>query len=209
MWVASIVEERKLRKLRILLTLLVCGVGLLIIGILIPRLILAGEGIGRYEGEERAYAGFVLVYDSTLRDWPFPIDPTVARQVTGMRSADRGDECTGSGEETYGGADFSGNFSAEVIHYGPFFVPTGKNVFDCDGARTFRSLMPEESGMFFGYAVLAWGFLSPIAALSLLVLLIGGATLAIRGRERTDRNLGFVACAEGIVVVAIAAFAVL
>lgn len=203
-----------MRKLRVLLTLLVCGVGLLIVGVLIPRLIWAGEGIERYEGEERSYAEFALVYDSTLRDWPFPIDPTVARRVAEMRSSDRGNECVGPGEGFYGSGDFSGEFSAEVAHYGPFFIPTGKNVFDCDLASTFRSLEPEVGNEvlfnIYGLAFLAWGFLSPIAALLLLILLlIGGAILAIRGREKIDRNLGFVAFAEGVIIMAIAAFAVL
>lgn len=62
--------------------MLTCAVVVLGVGSILPRLVFAGEGVGAYSGEKRAFARFALVYDLDLREWPFPVDPTVARRVT-------------------------------------------------------------------------------------------------------------------------------
>jgi hypothetical protein len=74
--------------------------------------------------------------------------PTVARRVTevsGTRDADS--PCT-SEEIPQGGpyqtGYFAGGYRTEVVHYGPFFVPTGKNVFNCDGASTYSFFLPRD-----------------------------------------------------------------
>jgi hypothetical protein len=103
------------------MTALISG---LVLGIALPALLI-GDGLGRYDGEDRAYAEFVLVYDRDLQEWPFPIDPTVVRRVEGLRVSpgdNRGCTSTeGPDKGPYATGYFSGDYSAEVVHYGPFF----------------------------------------------------------------------------------------
>lgn len=75
------------------------------------------------------------------------MDPTVARRVTEVSgNRDAGGACTSleipKGSPYHTGY-FAGDYRAEVVHYGPFFVPTGKNVFDCGGSRTYSFFLPE------------------------------------------------------------------
>ena len=196
---------------RTVLAALACVVGVLGAGAALPALVM-GDGLDRYEGADRGYAGFVLVYDLTLKEWPFPIDPTVARRVEGVRErvppSDKGEECASPDNSggPYGHGAFSGDYSAEVIHYGPFFVPTGKNVFRCDGARTIRypEVAPGEPFFFaYGLAVMAWALVVLVGVpVAPAALLLGGAWLLVRGgTERADRVVGSVACVEGAILV--------
>ena len=70
-----------MRRLRDWVLVLACAVFVLGVGSILPRLVFAGEGAGAYSGEKAAFARFALEYDSTLREWPFPMDPSVARTI--------------------------------------------------------------------------------------------------------------------------------
>jgi hypothetical protein len=132
-----------MRQLYGCLVVLVCAVFVLGLGSLLPRLILSGEGIGGYSGEKEAFARFALVYDSDLREWPFPVDPTVARRVTEVSGThDPESPCNseeGPRKGPYYTGYFVGDYKAEVVHYGPFFVPTGRT------SLTATSLRPTSS----------------------------------------------------------------
>jgi hypothetical protein len=211
-----------MRQLYGCLVVLVCAVFVLGLGSLLPRLILSGEGIGGYSGEKEAFARFALVYDSDLREWPFPVDPTVARRVTEVSGThDPESPCNseeGPRKGPYYTGYFVGDYKAEVVHYGPFFVPTGKNVFNCDVASTYFFLLPRDGpGVLlgvFGLAVFLGAF-----ALALSVVLVpafltlGGGLLLAKGAERKHRAVGLVAALLGLalavtVVLAIATTAI-
>ena len=84
-----------MRRLSGCLLVLACAVVLLGAGSLLPRLAFSDEGVGGYAGEKRAFARFALVCDLGLREWPFPVDPTVARRVTQVSgNRDAGSPCT-------------------------------------------------------------------------------------------------------------------
>jgi hypothetical protein len=194
------------------LLVLVCGVVLLGVGSLLPRLAFSGEGVGGYSGEKRAFARFVLVHDLVLREWPFPVDPTVARRVTEVSgNRDAGGTCTSreipKGNPYHTGY-FAGDYRAEVVHYGPFFVPTGKNVFDCDGSRTYSFFLPggpdgalfNVLGPFVFFGAVGLG----MAALVVPVLLVfGGGLLLAKGSERDHRAVGLAAGLLGLALAAV------
>jgi hypothetical protein len=199
------------------LLVLTCSVVVLCVGSVLPRLVFAGEGAGAYSGEKRAFARFALVYDLDLKEWPFPIDPTVARRVTEVSGThDEGSPCN-TAEIPEGGpydtGDFAGDYRAEVVHYGPFFVPTGKNVFDCDVARTYSFFLPGDTD---GILV---GVLAPVVfmgafglaigtAVVTVFLIVGGGILLARGSEWKHRVVGLAAGASGTGLAATAFFAV-
>ena len=79
--------EAVVRAPRTTLAVLICGVAVLALGVGLPR-ILVGDGVDQYWGKERAFARWVIEDDLALKEWPFPIDPTVvARRVTEMNQA--------------------------------------------------------------------------------------------------------------------------
>jgi hypothetical protein len=200
------------RRLSGCLLVLVCAVVLLGAGSLLPRLAFSHEGVGGYAGEKRAFARFALVYDLGLREWPFPVDPTVARRVTKVSgNRDAGSPCR-SQEVPKGGpyhtGYFAGDYRAEVVHYGPFFVPTGSNVFDCDGARTYSFFLPggPDGALFsvLGPLVFAGAVGLAMAALVVpLFLVLGGGLLIAKGSERNHRAVGLVAGLLGFVLAAV------
>ena len=118
-----------MRRLSGSLLVLTCAVVVLGVGSILPRLVFAGEGVGGYTGEKRAFARFALVYDLYLKEWPFPVDPTVARRVTEVSGTRDGDSPYTSEEIPQGGSYhtgyFAGDYRAEVVPCEPFFVPTG------------------------------------------------------------------------------------
>ena len=191
------------------LLVLVCAVVLLGIGSLLPHLVFSGEGVGGYCGEKRAFARFALVYDLDLREWPFPVDPTVARRVTEVGGNHDGESpCKSRGTpkgSPYHTGYFAGDYRAEVVHYGPFFVPTGKNVFNCDGARTYSFFLPEDTDgalfsvvgtvVFFGALGLALA--APVVP---VFLMVGGGVLLARGSGANHRVVGLVAALLGLVM---------
>lgn len=196
---------------------LVCAVVVLGIGSMLPRLVFAGEGIGDYAGEKKAFARFALVYDRDLREWPFPVDPTVARRVTEVGGThDPESPCTsveGPSKGPYYTGYFAGDYRAEVVHYGPFFVPTGKNVFNCDGARTYSFFLPGgpdgalfevvSTVVFFGAVALALA--TPAVP---VLMMIGGGLLLAKGTGRKHRAVGLAAGLLGLVVAAVALLAI-
>jgi len=196
---------------------LVCTVAVLAVGVALPPLVL-GDGTGGYEGErEESYARFVLLYDEDLREYPFPIDPTVARRVGRLEvSPSPEGRCPPvEGFVGAGPADAGpfprGDYSADVVHYGPFFVPTGKNAFFCAGATTIRFLEPPPGSRWsgpFGFVLLGWVLLCLLAVPTVtLVLLVGGALLWRQGGGRRDRLVGLAAVAEGAaLILALAAY---
>ena len=195
------------------LLVLVCGVLLLGVGSLLPRPAFSGEGVEGYSGEKRAFARFVLVQDLTLREWPFPVNPSVARRVTGVSGdRDAGGTCTSQEipkGSPYHTGYFAGNYSAEVVRYGPFFVPTGKNVSDCDGSGTYSFLLPggPDSALFsvFGPFVFFGAVGLAIAALVVPVFLVfGGGLLLAKGSERNHRAVGLAAGLLGLALAAVA-----
>jgi hypothetical protein len=197
------------RLLRTVLAVVACVLAALGVGVALPALLI-GNGLGQYEGEDRAYAEFVLIYDQELREWPFPVDPTVARRAQEVQErvppSPEGKECTYQGGGPYGSVAFSGDYSAEVVHYGPFFVPTGKNVFRCDLARTISYPEVDPDGPFwdaYAYALLAWGLLVLVGVPAVLAaLLLGGAWLLLRkDGELADRVVGSVAFVQGVLLV--------
>ena len=189
--------------------LLVFALVLLAAGLALPALLI-GDGAERYEGEDRAYAEFVLVYDRDLKEWPFPVDPTVSSRVENVRVRPGDDHgCTTASlpeRGPYFTGYFSGDYSAEVVHYGPFFVPTGKNVFRCDGARTVR--YPEVSpdgplSTVWDFGVLLWTVLVLLAVLVVPgFLLVGGALLWRRSDDRSARVVGLAGIVEGLLLLA-------
>ena len=206
-----------MRRLRNWVLVLTCAVVVVGVGSVVPRLVFAGEGVGAYSGEEAAFARFALVYDLDLREWPFPVDPTVARRVTTVSEAhDESNPCTS--EEVPKGSPyhtgyFAGNYKAEVVHYGPFFVPTGKNVFGCDVARTYSFFLPRDTdGVLFSVVgpVVFFGALG-VALATLVVpafLVIGGGVLIARGSEGDQRRVGLAALLAGAGLAATAFLAV-
>jgi hypothetical protein len=187
---------------------LVCAVAVLAVGIALPPLVL-GDGTDGYEGKQGSYAGFVLLYDLDLKEWPFPIDPTVVRRVERLEVSPSPEgrcppvEGLGMGP-TDAGPFPRGDYSADVVHYGPFFVPTGKNAFFCDGATTVRFLEPAPGSRLsgpFGFVLLAWVLLACLAVPGVpLALLLGGARLWRRGSGRFERFVGLAALVEGMVL---------
>jgi hypothetical protein len=166
------------------------------VGSAIPRLVFSDKGVGTYSGEKQAYAKFALVYDASLREWPFPIDPTVARRVTEVSGTHDDDSPCAS-------EDFIGDYRADVVHYGPFFVPTGKNVFNCDGASTYFFLVPRSAEgtvlNILGSVVLIGGFGLAIATIVVPIFLtLGGCFLWIRSSERNYRMVGLAALVSGV-----------
>ena len=148
------------------------------------------------------------MYDLDLKEWPFPIDPTVVRSVREVRSYPRSPDCPidvdaypGIGDDP----DVIEDHSAEVVHHGPFFLVTGKTVIRCDGARTVGYPEVPPGGPFFfayGLALMAWVLVVPVGVLVVpATLLMAGAWLLARGGERADRVVGSVACAEGAILV--------
>jgi hypothetical protein len=206
-----------MRWLRNCLLVLTCAVILLGVGSALPRLFFSGERVGAYSGEKKAFAKFVLVYDSELREWPFPIDPTVARRVTevsGKRDPDS--PCNseeGSRKSPYYTGYFVGDYKAEVVHYGPFFIPTGKNVFNCDIASTYFFLLPRNAE---GALLDTLGVLILVAAFGLAIamvvvptfLMLGGSFLLIRSPERNYRIVGLTAFLSGMGLVITAFLAI-
>jgi hypothetical protein len=117
----------------------------------LPRLVFAGKGVGAYSDEKEAFAGFALVDDLELRGWSFPADPTVvARRVVEVSGTRGGDSPCTSEKIPQGGpyptGYFVGEYRVEVVPHGSFFVPAGKNVFNCAGEhRRTPFLCPEMS----------------------------------------------------------------
>ncbi len=192
------------------LLVLICAVVVLGVGSALPRLVFAGHGVGAYTGEKEAFAEFALVYDLTLREWPFPVDPTVARRVTGVSGTHDGDSPCTSGETPKGSpyhtGYFAGDYRAEVVHHGPFFVPTGKNVFNCDVARTYSFFLPRDvDGVLFsvlGPAVFLGAFgLAVGTVLMAAYLTLGWGFLLAKGLERKHRAVGLVAVLLGLALV--------
>ncbi len=196
-----------MRWLRDCLFVLTCAVVVLGVGSALPRLVFSGEGVGAYSGEKKAFARFALVYDRDLREWPFPIDPTVARRVTRVSGTHyQGSPCNSEEvpkKSTYYTGYFVGDYEAEVVHYGPFFVPTGKNVFDCDIASTYFFLLPRDAeGALFNVL----GSLILVGALGLAIatvmvpmfLTLGGCLLWMRSSEGDHRMVGVAALVTGI-----------
>lgn len=206
-----------MRRLRDWVLVFTCAVVVLGVGSVLPRLVFAGEGASAYSGEKAAFARFALVYDSDLREWPFPVDPTVARRLTYVRGThDAGSPCKSQeipkGSSYYTGY-FAGDYRAEVVHYGPFFVPTGKNVFHCDLANTYFFLLPREGP---GFLLNALGLVALFGGLGLVIatlavpafLVIGGGVLLARGSEGDQRRVGLAALLVGTGLVATALLAV-
>jgi hypothetical protein len=162
----------------------------------IPRLAFSDRGVGAYSGEKLAFAKFALVYDASLREWPFPIDPTIARRVTEVSGThDPDSPCTTK--------DFIGDYRAEVVHYGPFFFPTGKNVFNCDFASTYFLLVPRSAEgavlNILGPVVLIGAFGLALAAIVVpMFLTLGGGILLVRSSGRDYRMVGLGALASGV-----------
>jgi len=184
---------------------IVSAVAVLAVGVALPRLVF-GDGTGGYEGEDKNYAELVLLSDGDVREWPFPIDPTVARRVERLTSSPSPDArlCSDYGPRAgpaYTGPFSGGDYSAEVVHYGPFFVPTGKNVFSCAEYRTERFLEPPPGSRLsdpFGFVLLGWILFCLLAVPALpLALLAGGARLWRRGRGWRERVVGLAALGEG------------
>ena len=48
------------------------------------------------------------------------------------------------GQSPYHTGYYAGDYRAEVVHHGPFFVPTGTNVFNCHGASTCSFFLPRD-----------------------------------------------------------------
>jgi hypothetical protein len=190
-----------------LVAALVSAVAVLAVGAIVPPLVL-GDGTGGHWGErEGSYAGFVLLYDLDLKEWPFPIDPTVARRVERLEVSPGPEgrcppvEGLGAGVVDAGVPFPRGDYSADVVHYGPFFVPTGKNAFFCDGATTVRFLEPAPGSPLsgpFGFVLLGWVLLCLVAVPALPpALLASGAWLWRRGGGRPERLVGLAALSEG------------
>lgn len=206
-----------MRRLYGSLMVLICAVVVLGVGSALPRLVFADDGAGSYSGGKEAFAESALVFDLTLRERPFPVDPTVARRVTQVSGNHDGDSPCTSGEIPkgipYHTGYYAGDYRTEVVHYGSFFVPTGKNVFNCDGARTYSFYLPREVDgvlfsvispvVFFGAFGLAVGTVLVTAYPTL-----GGSLLLVRGPERSHRVVGLAAVLSGLALAATAFFAI-
>lgn len=101
---------------------------------------------------------------------------------------------------------FAGDYRAEVVHYGPFFVPTGKNVFNCDVASTYFFLLPREGPAVLlnvlGVAVLIGTFglaIGPVFAPAFLTF--GGGFLLLKGSMMNQRVVGLAALLLGLALV--------
>ena len=201
-----------MRWLRNCLFVLTCAMIVLGVGSVVPRLAFAGNNVGAYTDEKKAFAKFALVYDSELREWPFPMGPTVARRVTEVSGTHNEDSrCNNTGHpktSPYYTGDFAGDYKAEVIHYGPSFIPTGKNVFNCDGAETYFFLLPRGEGALFdilGIAVLIGALGVAIGTIVIpAFLVLGGGLLLVRGTRRNYRKVGLAALVCGVVTAATA-----
>jgi hypothetical protein len=108
---------------------------------------------------------------------------------------------------------FVGDYRAEVVHYGPFFIPTGKNVFNCDVASTHNFFLPRDvDGVLFNVL----GPIVFIGALGLAVgvlvvpafLTFGRGVLLARSVESSYRVVGLVALVLGVGLVAAAFLAI-
>jgi hypothetical protein len=206
-----------MRRLSGSLLVLTCAVVVVGVGSILPRVVFAGEGVVGYTGEKRAFARFALVYDLDLREWPFPVDPTVARQVTEVSGTpDPESPCNseeGPKKGPYYTGYFAGDYRAEVVHYGPFFVPTGKNVFNCDGASTYSFFLPRDvDGVLFSVLspavfIGAYG-LAVGTVLTTAYLTLGGGFLLARGSERSHRLVGLAAVLAGLLLAATTFFAI-
>lgn len=201
-----------MRRLYGSLVVLICALVVLGVGSVLPRLVFAGEGVGAYSGEKEAFAEFVLVYDLELKEWPFPVDPTVARRVTRVSGTHDADSpCKAPKEGAPAG--FAGDYRAEVVHYGPFFVPTGKNIFNCDIASTYFFLLPREGP---GVLLDVLGVAVLFGALGLMVgtlvvptfLAIGGGILMFGSPERNHRVVGLAAGLLGFALAAVVFLAI-
>ncbi len=206
-----------MRRLYGCLLVLVCAMVVLGVGSVLPRLVFTGEGVGDYSGEKAAFARFALVYDLELKEWPFPIGPTVARRVTEVSGThDPGSPCNseeGPKKGPYYTGYFVGDYRAEVVHYGPFFVPTGKNVFNCDVARTYSFFLPggPDSALFAVVSTLVFfGALGlALAAPAVpLFLMVGGGFMLAKGSERNHRAVGLVAGLLGLALAAVMILAI-
>lgn len=206
-----------MRRLRNCLFVLTCAIVVLGVGSVVPRLVFAGESVGAHSGEKAAFARFSLVYDLDLREWPFPVDPTVAHRVTEVSGTHDADSPCKSQEvpkgSPYHTGYFTGDYKAEVVHYGPFFVPTGKNVFDCDVARTHSFFLPRNTdGVLFsvlGPAVFLGALGLAMATFAVpMFLMVGGGVLLAKGSQRGHRKVGLAALLVGAGLAATALLAV-
>ena len=206
-----------MRRLYGCLLVLISAVLVLVVGSVLPRVVLAGEGMMAYSGEREAFAEFALVYDSDLREWPFPVDPTVARRVTKVSGThNENSPCNSRGTPNgspYDTGYFVGDYKAEVVHYGPFFVTTGKNVFNCDGARTYSFFLPEDTdGILFGVlgsAMFIGAFGLAIASIGVPTFLtIGGGILLFGSQRGSHRVVGLAALLSGLALAAITFLAI-
>ena len=102
-----------MRRLYGCLFALVCAIAVLTLGSLLPRLVLSGEGVAGYSGEKEAFARFALVYDLELREWAFPVDPTVARRVTEVSVTHDPDSPCNSGDGPKKGPYYTGYFAVD------------------------------------------------------------------------------------------------
>ncbi len=200
-----------MRRLSGCLLVLTCAIVVLGVGSILPRLVFAGEGVGSYSGEKEAFAEFALVYDLELREWPFPVDPTVARRVTEVTGTHDQDSPCDSEEGPKAGpyytGYFVGDYRAEVVHYGPFLVPTGKNVFNCDIASTYFFLLPREGPSILlnvlGLVVFVGSFGLMVGTLVVPAFLtIGGGILMFGSPERNHRVVGLAALLSGLTLIA-------
>lgn len=177
------------------------------IGSVLPRLVFADEGLSAYSGQKKAFTEFALIYDSELREWSFPVDPTVARRVTEVSGTpDASSVCKSEGTpegSPYDTGYFAGDYRAEVVHYGPFFIPTGKNVFDCDVAYHYNFFLPQdtEEPLFslLGVVVLLGGFGLAMGTVFVPAFLtVGGGFLLLKSPQRSQRVVGLGALVLGL-----------
>lgn len=113
---------------------------------------------------------------------------------------------------------FAGDYGAEVVHYGTFFVPTGKNVFNCNVASTFSFfLLRDTRGIIpnmVSFVVLLGAFALALGVVFVPAFLaLGLGLLRAKGAERKHRAVGVVAALLGLalavtVVLAIATAAI-
>ena len=135
----------------------------------------------------------------------------MVRRVTEVGGTRDGDSLCTSEEIPQGGpyhtGYFAGNYRAKVVHYGPFFVPTGRNVFECDGASTYSFFLPGDvdgvlssvlgPAVFIGTFGLAVG-----TVLTTAYLTLGGGFLLVRGSERSHQLVALAAVLAGLLIAA-------